>query len=386
MSSVVLVLLNMHTVKSCYLHYLYGLNYWDTNAIFICVVILVIFNKFFKWFFLLLLNFFIKFKFFTLYFLKKQLPDALLIGTITIHPLMFYFFMLIFLIKTLKINTKYTHNLLPINKNKLSLFLFITLALGGFWGLQSTIWGYFWVNDSVEWLLLLAILSLLYSMHKFDIKFLNFNAFILTFLLFNLVLMVRLNLFQTRHSFIEQRSLAILLLFGYILFYECILRITSLNKKPNTYLVGWSFAVILIIVGLSLISTSLLMSKVFFIFLGIFFLRYLHPGAIPSKVALHVFFFLFFFVWGIYFTFFYLTYTKITPFSKDVLFIFTDTFNFIGSFCFKKMEFKLLESVSFVVSSETMRTFSIFFGTTVSVLLNNWVLLYIAFTLLIFFV
>ena len=375
----------MQSSKSYYLHYLYGLNYWDTNAIFLCTLVLMFFNKSVRIFFILLLNFFIKFKFFNIYFFKKQLPDALLIGTISIHPIMFYFFMLIFLIKTLKISSRYVQNWLPMTHSRLSVFLSITLILGGFWGAQSTIWGYFWVNDSVEWLLLLAILSLLYSLHRFGMRTLSFNSFVLIFFLFNLVLMVRLNLFQTRHSFIEQRSLATFLLFGYLLFCECIFRRTYLNKTTTKYLIDRRVFALLFSFVIVIVFFALLFSKMFFLFLGVFFFRYLHPQAILYKTVGHILFFLFFFIWGIYFTFFYLIYTKVTALPDNVFYIFTDTVKFLSTFCFKKLEFKLLESVSFLVFSESIRQFTIFFGTAVSVLLNNWMLLYILCVLVILF-
>lgn len=235
----------------------------------------------------------------------------------------------------------------------------------------------------MEWLLLLAILSLLYSMHTFGIKVLSFNSFVLIFFLFNLVLMVRLNLFQTRHSFIEQRSLASFLLFGYLILCECGFRQSSLKTKPTSYLLSPTTLFSLITIVLMLGFSSLLFSKILFVSLGVFFFKYLHPQALGSKTFFHVLFFLFFFIWGIYFTFFYLMYSRVAVLSTEIFYIFTDTFSFVNTFCYKKLIFKLLESVTFSIVSEGIRTFGIFFGTTVSVFLNNWFLLYIIYVLFI---
>ena len=284
---------------------------------------------------------------------------------------MFYFFMLILFIKTIKFNVKYLYNYLPISNTRLSLCLTITLILGGFWGLQSTIWGYFWVNDSVEWILLLAILGTLYSLHTPIVSTLKFNAFLLIFLLFNLVIMVRLNIFQTRHSFIEQRNLSSFLLCGYLLFFESISRNPFLNKKASTGQIRMPGAIIFLVFIGSALFAGLLFAKTCFIGSGAFFLRYLYPKTMGHRAALHALIFIFFFMWGTYFTFFYLNYQKITQILVDLPYLFTDSISFIKNFFFKNFEIKLLESVYFLVSCETTRTFPIIFGTTVSILMNN---------------
>ena len=360
MVSILSAIFHLQTVKSCYLHYLYGLNYWDTNAIFICIIFLTLFNKINLLPCVLLLNFFVKLKFFNVLFLKKQLPEALLIGTITVHPLMFYFFMLILFVKTIKFNVKYLYNYLPISNTRLSLYLTITLILGGFWGLQSTIWGYFWVNDSVEWILLLAILGILYSLHTSIVSTLKFNGFLLIFLLFNLVIMVRLNIFQTRHSFIEQRSLSSFLLCGYLLFFESISRNPFLNKKPSTRQIRMPGAIaFLVFIGSALLA-GLLFAKTCFIGSGAFFLRYLYPKTMGHRAVLHALIFTFFFMWGTYFTFFYITYQKITHVPLDLPYLFTDSISFVKIFFLKTLKLSYWSRYTFWFQMKLKETSQLF--------------------------
>lgn len=79
----------------------------------------------------------------SLFFVKKQLPNALFFGTIVIHPIFYYFFTTIFVIKFIRLGCRGSSLIVPITNFFLINSLIITLMLGGLWGLQSTVWGYF---------------------------------------------------------------------------------------------------------------------------------------------------------------------------------------------------------------------------------------------------
>lgn len=89
-------------------------------------------SKFVRLFIILSLNTILKFKLTNIFFFKKKLVDALLVGTITIHPIMFYFFMLIFFYKSIGKKKPYILVIVNITNFSIIKFMFITLLLGGF--------------------------------------------------------------------------------------------------------------------------------------------------------------------------------------------------------------------------------------------------------------
>ena len=142
----------------------------------------------------------IYFLFFNLFFCYSSIiiewPNTLLIGLNTIHPIVyysgFYLFINFFLNKYCFYNYfKLTNILVCITS---------ALILGVFWGLVNNLWGYLWVNDLIEILLLVLFFFCLYILHTYKLfyKFFFFSN-ILIFLL--IIYMLRLNFFSSRHSF-----------------------------------------------------------------------------------------------------------------------------------------------------------------------------------------
>lgn len=71
--------------------------------------------------------------------LKKTLVDALLIGTLTIHPILFYLSLIILFFKVFSLKSFYLLSWQTLHFSRLVILLSLTLLLGGFWGFQSTI-------------------------------------------------------------------------------------------------------------------------------------------------------------------------------------------------------------------------------------------------------
>ncbi len=330
---------------------------------------------FFRIYIVVFLNSILKFNIFKLFFFKKQLTSTLFIGTITIHPILFYSCMLIFLFKLTKMVHRYSSNLLPLRLFPLFLTLTLTLILGGFWGLQSTIWGYFWVNDAVEWLLLLTIIYTLKKLHSFNIFGLIYNHFLPIFFLFNLILVVRLNVFQTRHNFIEQQNISLMLLFSYSVFLFLLLSTKSKFKYSQCNFLFYFNIFPLYLIILIIYFYPLLSCKYFNIFLFSFFLKYFKPKFILWKLYLHLFFFSFIYVWSIYFNFFFLVYTKSLELILELPLIFNNIFLFNDFFSTSTFSFKLLESVSFKLTYSMFRQFLVLFGLNSQLFLNNFYLL-----------
>lgn len=148
---------------------------------------------------------------------------------------MFYYTVILYV--SWQLNRQLSYNLLAV---KISYFLQIklltvTLLLGGLWGLQSMAWGYFWVNDGIEWTLLIVILLLGGQQHRNEYKKLpTYVSQVLLFLLITL-LSLRLNLIPTRHAFLITTPIVykVLSYYAFFLNYSCLTKsyLTKFNLK-----------------------------------------------------------------------------------------------------------------------------------------------------------
>ena len=75
-----------------------------------------------------------------------------------------------------------------------------SFILGALWSLVNSIWGYFWTNDVIEWLLYLTIIQLLYYLHKLNYWNNLYNLFII-FVNFFFFYLIRNNLLYTKQNF-----------------------------------------------------------------------------------------------------------------------------------------------------------------------------------------
>ncbi len=362
-----------YTDSSNYLDYLFSLNYWSSNTLFILSFIVFFTPIFSSWVYFFFFKFCVVFKITLNFFSKKLLADALYVGTLTIHPLLFYFSLIVLCLKVCFSKNFYQAGWQSLHFCRLLWFCSLTLLLGGFWGFQSTIWGYFWVNDMVEWLLLLAIFYSAWCLHKIFYlrKFWNWAWFFC--LIFNLILIVRLNLIPTRHNFIQSSSLYAVIFALYFFFLINLSQMQLCTLRLTTY----AFT-LFVVVGC---YCNLLLFKSFSWIYFLFFLFRSTSRTFLNNFYLHFLFIFFFSVWNVYFTYFFILYsqfqilhTNLTVYVEQLI---LSSKQFI---CLPK--FKGLESVDFSNFTSTVRIFRFTFEVNCFVLLNNAAL--VVFSLLYF--
>lgn len=351
------------TTNSYYLDYIFSLNYWDANT-FLLLAIFLLFIPIKP-----SLVLFFCYKLLVCYIhtkplvAVKHLVDSLYIGTITIHPLLFYVSLILLLLRCLQSMRQYSSTLLMFRGTTLVYLLTLTLLLGGFWGFQSTIWGYFWVNDAVEILLLLSILYLVWKLHTPVNSCSYYNTFLVIFIVLDLILVVRLNLLPTRHNFIQQTNTLTFVAFIYLCLVFLHLRLVFASNRLTN--IPFSIGVLL-----SFIS-SLISFKYLWLLITLFFIRFLKPNYFTTKLHTHVIIFVFFLLWGVFFVFFFLTYSNSTPLNYKIIQIFSDYILGITNYAQTSSKLVALEAVSFIVDSQAGRIFSLWPTTMSLVVLNN---------------
>lgn len=366
-----------YTGSSNYLDYLFSLNYWSSNTLFILSFIFFFTPIFSAWIYFFFLKFCVIFKTTVVFFSKKLLVDALYVGTLTIHPFLFYFSLIILYLKVFFPKNFYQAGWQSLHFSQLIWFLSLTLFLGGFWGFQSTIWGYFWVNDAVEWLLLLAIFYSFWYLHKIFClnKFWNHAWFFC--LMFNLILVVRLNLIPTRHNFIQSSSLYAIILAFYFFF---------LVKLSQTHLFRLPLGVSLPILFLILVCCgSLTLFKSFSWVYFLFFLIKSTSRTFLRNFYLHFLLILFFSVWNIYFSYFFILYGQVQNLYTNTT-LYVQQLTILGKQIICWPKFLNLEGVDFLTLTDTIRSFRFTFEVSCFVLLNNAPLVTLSLLYFFFFV
>lgn len=183
-------------------------------------------------FFYFLINKLKLFKFFIFFFSfiviklkKKIITFGLLIGYNSIHPYLFYYSFLNTIFYYLTLNSVY------LNKKIIYYMSILALILGGYWGFGSSVWGYFWVNDSIEWNLLTIVFLNVLSFHVYyNLRFKMLYASVCLLILYNIILF-RFGFFFTRHSFFDLTKLkntfflysCLLYFFNWIFYLGCFL-------------------------------------------------------------------------------------------------------------------------------------------------------------------
>lgn len=198
----------------CNLHYIFSKNFLTIKLQALYLLILNINNFWWNYLFILLVItlFFYSKKISYVYFyfilqivskkcIIKLIPTSLYIGYNNIHPILFYISFILGVFYWL--NNKFIN----VDIFKIFLLSFIALSLGGLWGLGNSIWGFFWVNDKIEIVLLLYTLLLLTIAHSFNtnqnLKFYYSSIFILLLVL----LSFRYGFAFTRHSFFDLKNM-----------------------------------------------------------------------------------------------------------------------------------------------------------------------------------
>lgn len=163
-------------------------------------IIYLIFSFLYKYYNNFFLFIFFLYHTVNLYVVKVQtIPITLLMGLNNIHPPLFYISFILFLSFICRI---YTFSFKTLNILYLAA---ISLILGGFWGLGNSVWGFFWVNDSIEIILLCYVILLLVLIHNYSAK-INTYVFIYAYLIAS-VYLLRINFTFTRHSFFDLRKI-----------------------------------------------------------------------------------------------------------------------------------------------------------------------------------
>lgn len=129
----------------------------------------------------------------------------LLIGLVSIHPIMFYWGLSLFTLMYLTMYNKNNYTFIVPSKN---LAILITaLVLGGVWGWLNFAWGYIWVYDFIEYFLLWLIVLTLYYLHTKIYKMNLKNTVWLINLMMLYYITLRYGFLPTRHSFFNKISL-----------------------------------------------------------------------------------------------------------------------------------------------------------------------------------
>lgn len=172
-----------------------SLNNTKWNFLFILCAYLVLKNFFIKHY--CVCSLIITYSILSKYFQIDCVPQ-LLIGYNNVHPLLFYSATVLLATLTTPCETvgKMTN---------LTVFIIgvCSLILGGYWGLNNTAWGYFWVNDFIELILLTICVLVLIRSHQRNYLMSQLYGCVSLFYIIALIVGSRHGLVFTRHSFFD---------------------------------------------------------------------------------------------------------------------------------------------------------------------------------------
>lgn len=371
----ILSLLVQQSKFTYYFTYISSLNYLDTNIVYLLIIFSLVFPINIKLLFIAI-KFFLKSSTFIQIFFFKTLLNSLVVGTVLIHPIMFYMFLTIFLLKTYYSNNYISFFLFKITNYNLIFFLTITMFLGGFWATQSNAWGYFWVNDLVEWVLLFIIINSIVFLHFWLLNSVYYNYFFIQLFILSIIILIRVGFFSTRHNFISFNMSVYTIFFTYF-FMINILQFSNVQPKRP-----YKFILKLGIVLLNLILYFNFFLKVVFFNFFNFFLKKLH---LYSKLSyFHYTFFLFFIIWLSPFIFFKISSAWYSSISLKSGLLFSNSFYHYIFLLFNNKVNHILTFVTYTFSF-IKYYYVINFQSVFILLLNNYQLIYILIVLLFVF-
>lgn len=245
----------------------------------------------------------------------------LLVGFNNIHPFLFYislifsFFSLLFLNKFLKCTIQYVYMLIV-----------ISLLLGGLWGAGNSSWGFFWLKDPIE-LILLLLFCLIIQFSHVNFTYNNFFLLLLMFLLLlSFLYYLRNGFIFTKHNFfnVKLRKNTIIYI---IIFLTIITNINSLQFKTFV------------------ISIIIILSCYFYTFILLYFINFakIFLNNYNNKIKLiHIFIFSLYLIWIKYrennFSIYnYLTLKQII--TSNYYWILTKVYNLLELYKFKTLLF-----------------------------------------------
>lgn len=337
-------LLNLN--NSVYLSYILNLNSWNYNVFYFSLMIFFFLNsKLFSknTYIFLLANFKVSIITNLFNYIKQfNMVSSLLIGSITLHPFLFYFVIVLVICKSLNMFKWHFLNVLAFR------FFFIfklgafSLMLGGLWGLQSVTWGFVWVNDTIEWLFLYLLIFIIYFLHKTFLHNIFFFCFFL-FIYLNFLLGIRLNFFSSRHSFFSKTAVNTVILVS--IFFSITNLYYNFNIKRIVYCVKLSIQIIYVF------FFFLLSFLIHYLTLKYFFMILIFWGIdkLNKKYLLHFFIFLFYFMFNYYINLFFIKLKFYEFIEVNSVSVFTNVLatklpiqlNFFKDFLLEKVVFNL---------------------------------------------
>ena len=96
----------------------------------------------------------------------------------------------------------------------------LCLVLGGLWGLGNAVWGFFWVNDFIEIILLVFLLSVLTCFHVYNTTESKFFFILKACMLILYIFLLRWGFIFTRHNFFNFNSINNLFLLYLTLYFN----------------------------------------------------------------------------------------------------------------------------------------------------------------------
>jgi len=211
-------------------------------------------------------------------------------GYVKIHPNLQYIGSIFY--AYININKKLNFK---INKYLLVAVIIVSFILGSLWALYQSIWGYYWSNDSIEYILLIILSLLLIKMHKYCIKKVNNQIIIILIVL--LLMSLRLNLLHTKHNFFSKASTTKNFIFFVQISFLQYLQIRNKlkNKQINLNLI--SLITLIYIIYINMLNAFLVKEILFLVITYVTnkFVFYIYK--IHNKKLLHLIFYLFFYIY-----------------------------------------------------------------------------------------
>lgn len=248
----------------------------------------------------------------SIFFLKLTKKSSILlnffVGYYKIHPPLFYL-----------LNHLIIYYLISKSNLKTNYMLFVsilTFSLGSLWALYQNIWGYYWSNDSIEYILLMMFLFVLIYSHQVYIKFPIYSFLFYVLILF-LILLLRMGFIYTKHNFFKSltdydkyfMSIKLIFILNWFL-----LKKTIFNKKYFTNFNHFLF----IFVFFCILFSALNNIYIIFITYTLFFLALVNASYLMSRFSyknyyVHLLFFTFLFIYINYSIQYYTYYCQLPP-------------------------------------------------------------------------
>ena len=243
--------------------------------------------------------------------------------------------------------------------------------MGGFWSTQSNTWGYFWVDDLIEWLLFSVIIYIIISIHLYSPVRFVINLFINNFVLINFLIFIRLGFLSTRHNFLSINfffyiNLYLYLCLFYLIFNLIIVRLSYKLKLSISYLLFFLNSFFSKYIYISFVVIS------FFKKLALNFKLMLFHVVLYSLSIFWIFSFFFFSISHINISYIYIYINK----NFTNLYVSDQTYSIYLEF------FEHLSFITFLCNYYKYTIFS-YISTQIFLVLNNYSLIYLTLFLLV---